>query len=251
MDFSNNHLSGPIPLPLLRDGLRESFTGNPDLCVAGGNNNDDDNKSTYYIFPQCEHPSRVYHNKVWVVLSIMSALTLALIIFIVLVTKGRQCCWYGTRSGPKASHKSMSNSYNITSFHRAEFDKNEIVRSLTDRNIIGEGGTGTVYRILLSNGYLVAVKKLTSTKKLWYWERVLKSEVETLGNIRHKNIVKLYCFCSCSNSDSNFLVYEYVPNGNLWDALHSDAQGFLDWPTRFKIALGLPPPPSPAPYRSS
>ena len=67
-------------------------------------------------------------------------------------------------------------------------------------------------------------------------DKALKSEVETLGSIRHKNIVKLYCYFS--SLDCSLLVYEYMPNGNLWDALH---KGWihLDWPTRRQIAVGI------------
>lgn len=61
-------------------------------------------------------------------------------------------------------------------------------------------------------------------------------KVETLGNIRHRNIVKL--FCCCSKGYSNLLVYEYMANGSLGDILHSTKGGTLDWSMRLKIALG-------------
>jgi serine/threonine protein kinase len=61
-------------------------------------------------------------------------------------------------------------------------------------------------------------------------------QVETLGKIRHRNIVKL--LCCCSNEESNLLVYEYMPNGSLGDILHSTKGGTLDWAMRYKIALG-------------
>nr|KYP53351.1 Receptor-like protein kinase HSL1 [Cajanus cajan] len=60
-------------------------------------------------------------------------------------------------------------------------------------------------------------------------------EVETLGKIRHKNIVRLWC--CCNNRDSKLLVYEYMPNGSLADLLHSSKKGLLDWATRYKIAI--------------
>ncbi|KAK1270823.1 Receptor-like protein kinase 5 [Acorus gramineus] len=129
----------------------------------------------------------------------------------------------------------------FTSFHKLSFKKHEIVQALIEKNIVGHGGSGTVYKIELSDRKSVAVKKLWTRKtkdptldKLL--DRQLKSEVETLGSIRHKNIVKLYC--CFSSLDTNLLVYEYMPNGNLWDALHGE-QCFLDWPTRHQIALGV------------
>jgi serine/threonine protein kinase len=142
-----------------------------------------------------------------------------------------------------------SSSYDVTSFHKLSFDQHEIVEALIDKNIVGHGGSGTVYKIELSNGELVAVKKLWVSRRskqehghggAGCLDRELRTEVETLGSIRHKNIVKLYC--CYSGADSNLLVYEYMPNGNLWDALHGSGGwgfGFLDWPTRHRVALGV------------
>ncbi|KAE8769369.1 Leucine Rich Repeat family protein [Hordeum vulgare] len=53
--------------------------------------------------------------------------------------------------------------------------------------------------------------------------RELRTKVETLATMRHKNIVKLYS--SYSGTDSNLLVYEYMPNNNLWNALHGGSDG--------------------------
>ncbi|XP_042033151.1 receptor protein-tyrosine kinase CEPR1-like [Salvia splendens] len=133
-------------------------------------------------------------------------------------------------------------SYEIKSFHRITFDQREIVEAMVDKNIVGYGGSGTVYRIELNNGEEVAVKKLWSRKnKHWdddgvVLDKELKTEVETLGSIRHKNIVKLYCYFS--SADCSLLVYEYMPNGNLWDALHKE-KVVLDWPIRHQVALGV------------
>jgi len=62
------------------------------------------------------------------------------------------------------------------------------------------------------------------------------SEVQTLSSIRHVNVVKLYC--SITSEDSSLLVYEFLPNGSLWDQLHSCRKTELDWETRHEIAVG-------------
>jgi serine/threonine protein kinase len=62
------------------------------------------------------------------------------------------------------------------------------------------------------------------------------AEVETLSSIRHVNVVKLYC--SITSEDSSLLVYEYMPNGSLWDRLHASRKMELDWQTRYEIAVG-------------
>ncbi|KAJ4965904.1 hypothetical protein NE237_017753 [Protea cynaroides] len=63
--------------------------------------------------------------------------------------------------------------------------------------------------------------------------------MEILGKIRQKNILKLYA--CLMRGGSSFLVYEYMENGNLFQALHrqiKDAKPELDWDRRYKIALG-------------
>ncbi|KAJ0025630.1 hypothetical protein Pint_08568 [Pistacia integerrima] len=74
---------------------------------------------------------------------------------------------------------------------------------MTEKNKVGQGGYGTVYKIELKSGETIAVKKLWSQRTKdsvpqdqLLVDKVMKTEVDTLGNIRHKNIVKLYCYFS-------------------------------------------------------
>ncbi|CAA2996309.1 receptor kinase HAIKU2 [Olea europaea subsp. europaea] len=63
--------------------------------------------------------------------------------------------------------------------------------------------------------------------------------MEILGKIRHRNILKLYA--CLMKGGSNFLVLEYMENGNLFQALHREikmGRPELDWSQRYKIALG-------------
>ncbi|CAK9173903.1 unnamed protein product [Ilex paraguariensis] len=132
--------------------------------------------------------------------------------------------------------------YDVKIYHRLSFDQHEIIEAMVDKNTVGYGGSGTLYKIKLRNREVVAVKKLRSGKAKdsvsddeLFLDKGLKTEVETLGSIRHKNIVKLYCYFSSLDCS---LLYEYMPNGNLWDALHR-RKILLDWPTRHQIALGI------------
>lgn len=133
--------------------------------------------------------------------------------------------------------------YDVKSFHRVNYDLREIFEAMIDKNIVGYGGSGTVYKTELSNGETIAVKRLWSGKAKYsasenrgVINKELKTEVETLGSIKHKNIVKLYSYFS--SLDFSLLVYEYMPNGNLWDAIHN-GKVHLNWPTRHHIALGV------------
>jgi serine/threonine protein kinase len=133
-------------------------------------------------------------------------------------------------------HHGSSDSWHITSFHRMLIQEDEF-SDLNEDDVIGMGASGKVYKIILGNGQAVAVKKLINlSKDESPFDSGFKAEVETLGNIRHRNIVKL--LCCCSKGYSNLLVYEFMPNGSLGDILHSTKGGTLDWGMRLRIALG-------------
>ncbi|KAL6864891.1 hypothetical protein ACP4OV_016042 [Aristida adscensionis] len=110
----------------------------------------------------------------------------------------------------------------------------------TDRfskdNVIGEGGYGVVYRGRLSNGTPVAVKKILNN--LGQAEREFRVEVEAIGHVRHKNLVRLLGYCV--EGTQRMLVYEYVNNGNLESWLHGELSQYssLTWLARMKILLG-------------
>nr|AMM42884.1 LRR-RLK [Vernicia fordii]AMM43048.1 LRR-RLK [Vernicia montana] len=231
INFSNNRLSGPIPLSLIKGGLLESFSGNPGLCVPVYVSSDQN-------FPICTKTyNRKRLNSIWVIgISVVIIIVGALLFLKRKLSNERLMEHDQTMS-------SSSFSYDVKSYHRFSFDQQEILEGMVDKNIVGHGGSGTVYKIELSNGEVVAVKRLwskrtkdSSSEDQLLLDKNLKAEVGTLGSIRHKNIVKLYCYFSSLNC--SLLVYEYMSNGNLWDALHKN-KIYLDWPTRHQIALGV------------
>ena len=103
-------------------------------------------------------------------------------------------------------------------------------------NIIGDGGFGTVYKAMLPNGKMVAIKKLSQTKTQGHTEFL--AEMETLGKVKHKNLVPLLGYCSFV--EEKLLVYEYVVNGSLdlWLRNREDALEVLYWSECLKIAMG-------------
>ncbi|GAA0156764.1 hypothetical protein LIER_14176 [Lithospermum erythrorhizon] len=103
-------------------------------------------------------------------------------------------------------------------------------------NVIGEGGYGIVYRGKLVNGSPVAVKRLLNN--LGQAEKEFRVEVEAIGHVRHKNLVRLLGYCI--EGTQRLLVYEYVNNGNLDQWLHGDMRhhGYLTWEARIKILIG-------------
>ncbi|KAL9141570.1 hypothetical protein ABFS82_14G113800 [Erythranthe guttata] len=103
-------------------------------------------------------------------------------------------------------------------------------------NVVGEGGYGIVYRGVLHDGSVVAVKHLLNNKG--QAEKEFKVEVEAIGKVKHKNLVGLLGYCA--EGAQRFLVYEYIDNGNLEQWLHGDVGPVspLTWDIRMKIAIG-------------
>ncbi|XAR66121.1 Non-specific serine/threonine protein kinase [Bertholletia excelsa] len=132
--------------------------------------------------------------------------------------------------------------WKLTAFQRLNFTADDVLEclSMTDK-IVGMGSTGTVYKAEMPGGEIIAVKKLWGKQKETVRRRRgVLAEVEVLGNVRHRNIVRL--LGCCSNGECTMLLYEYMPNGSLDDLLHGKNKGenlVADWLTRYKIALGV------------
>ncbi|GLJ48958.1 hypothetical protein SUGI_1032970 [Cryptomeria japonica] len=127
-------------------------------------------------------------------------------------------------------------------------DELYILHNLREANVIGYGVAGKVYKVILHNGQAVAVKKIGKTSRsMGSFKRkgeqeenkIGEVEVHTLGLIRHNNILKLLCCISSEESEFKLSVYEFMPNGSLFDCLHGGPERGkpLQWPIRYQIAL--------------
>ncbi|WRX26042.1 Protein kinase domain - like 10 [Theobroma cacao] len=100
-------------------------------------------------------------------------------------------------------------------------------------NKLGEGGFGAVYKDTLSDGRVVAVKQLSVASHQGKGQFI--AEVATISAVQHRNLVKLYgC---CIEGKRHLLVYEYLENKSLDQALFGRSDLHLDWATRFNICL--------------
>ncbi|KAL3509298.1 hypothetical protein ACH5RR_028699 [Cinchona calisaya] len=221
LNLSCNQFSGPIPPLFAREVYRDSFLENSGLCggFAGLCSRESKGRNQVYLW--------------------LLRLSFAIAAFILLV--GLVVLMWKYKNIEKINHGVIMTKW--TSFHKLGFSVSEISDCIDEENVIGSGASGKVYKVVLSNGEAVAVKKLLerSAKDDTSFSSVdseideFEVEVQTLGKIRHKNIVRL--FCCCDTQTCKLLVYEYMPNGSLGDLLHGSRGGSLDWRTRFKIAL--------------
>ncbi|KAF9618123.1 hypothetical protein IFM89_000239 [Coptis chinensis] len=104
-------------------------------------------------------------------------------------------------------------------------------------NKIGEGGFGPVYKGVLSDGSVIAVKQLSSKSK--QGNREFVNEIGMLSALQHPHLVRL--FGCCIEGNQLLLIYEYMENNSLARALFGPEDGRLkiDWPTRLKVCLGI------------
>ncbi|XP_040933506.1 probable LRR receptor-like serine/threonine-protein kinase At1g07650 isoform X2 [Gossypium hirsutum] len=111
-------------------------------------------------------------------------------------------------------------------------------KNFDTENKIGEGGFGCVYKGLLSDGTVIAVKQLSSKSR--QGNREFVNEIGMISALQHPNLVKLYGCCVEGNQ--LLLVYEYMENNCLSRALfgkNATCKLKLNWPTRQKICLGI------------
>lgn len=251
LNLSDNGLEGPVP----RNGICQNYSkialdGNKDLC--GG------------ILGLASCPIKRFDRRrrffnFWGVASILLGTALITLSIAIVIR-----IWVSTRRsrgiGPQDTDESKVNSstdqnlyflsssrskeplsINIAMFERPLLkltlaDILEATNNFCKTNIIGDGGFGTVYKAQLPGGKTVAVKKLNQAKTQGH--REFLAEMETLGKVKHPNLVPLLGYCSFG--DEKVLVYEYMVNGSLdlWLRNRTGALEVLDWIKRLKIATG-------------
>ncbi|KAL5195124.1 LRR receptor-like serine/threonine-protein kinase ERL1 [Glycine soja] len=106
--------------------------------------------------------------------------------------------------------------------------------NLNEKYIIGYGASSTVYKCVLKNSRPIAIKRLYNQQA--HNLREFETELETVGSIRHRNLVTLHGYALTPYG--NLLFYDYMANGSLWDLLHGPLKVKLDWETRLRIAVG-------------
>ncbi|KAL8159961.1 hypothetical protein V2J09_001498 [Rumex salicifolius] len=109
--------------------------------------------------------------------------------------------------------------------------------AFSNKNILGRGGFGKVYKGRLADGTLVAVKRLKEERTPG-GELQFQTEVEMISMAVHRNLLRLRGFCMTPTE--RLLVYPYMANGSVASCLRERPPNEppLDWPTRKQIALG-------------
>ncbi|KAJ9683605.1 hypothetical protein PVL29_019251 [Vitis rotundifolia] len=233
LDLSCNRPSGNVP-PFLTNIC--NWTTSDLSC------NDDLERNTPSFCNGRENPgARVPTRDTTSQLTIITSLLLTL--FFVTLILGLAFLWWKKR---KVQPESMATKKNGDLFSIWDYDGGiaieDIISATEDFDIkycIGVEGYGNVYRAQLPSGKVVVVKKLhRSVIDEPTYLRSFKNEIQMLGQIRHRNIVKLHGYCL--HNRCMFLIYMYMERGSLFCMLSDEAEAVeLDWVKRVNIIKNM------------
>ncbi|KAF8016903.1 hypothetical protein BT93_H2186 [Corymbia citriodora subsp. variegata] len=186
--------------------------------------------SAISVYPDFEIPQESAIISTGTVVGIVAAIIF--VVFLILVI-----LWW---RGCLGRQDAMAQDLKVLALQIGSFTLRQI-KAATDNfdsaNKIGEGGFGSVYKGLLSDGTTIAVKQLSSKSK--QGNREFVTEIGMISALQHPHLVKLYGCCIEGNQ--LLLVYEYMENNSLARALFGpeEFQLKLDWGTRHKICVGI------------
>ncbi|CAA0841161.1 Receptor protein kinase CLAVATA1 [Striga hermonthica] len=217
LDLSYNDFSGRVPATGLLGALDDRFfAGNTNLCL----------RHSSFCRSNTRNSRRASSPAVIV--------TVSVIVLLVIL-----CGWTFFRRW----HFEKSRKWKLTAFQKVDFTAVDVIGCLKEENIIGKGGAGIVYMGSMPNGAdNIAIKRLArranscnNNNSNSNNDRGFMAEIQTLGSIRHRNIVRLLGYLC--NNETNLLLYEYMPNGSLGEVLHGPKGAHLIWESRFKVAV--------------
>ncbi|MFS7971966.1 putative protein kinase RLK-Pelle-LRR-XIIIa family [Helianthus anomalus] len=242
LNLSANYFSGEIPnFGALTKFGNNSFIGNLDLCGQQIHKPCKTSLGFPAVLPHAEMPKRSSRSLKGALIGVVTALALAVVFFVFLLV------WMLTKK-ERAAKKYVvvkkqvhqETSTQLITFHGdLPYPSCEIIEkleSLDDEHVVGSGGFGIVYRMVMNDCGTFAVKRIDQTQK--GQDQAFERELEVLGSVKHMNLVNLRGYCRFS--DSKLLIYDYVANGSLESFLHErrDGDQTLSWNARLKVAYG-------------
>ncbi|KAL3501774.1 hypothetical protein ACH5RR_036223 [Cinchona calisaya] len=274
IDLTYNNLSGPIPQngTLINRGPT-AFIGNPGLCGPPLKDPCSDSKASSpssYPFLPSNYPPQGTDEKggggrgsglsksAVIAIIVCDVIGICIVGLLFSYCYSRMCpCGkkkidgYGFGKGGKRGKEclcfrkdeSETLSENVEQYDlvpldsQVAFDLDELLKA--SAFVLGKSGIGIVYKVVLEDGLVLAVRRLGEGGSQRFKE--FQTEVEAIGKLKHPNIVSLRAYYW--SVDEKLLIYDYVPNGNLTSAIHGKPGMVtftpLSWSMRLKIMKGV------------
>ncbi|XP_047307597.1 serine/threonine-protein kinase BRI1-like 2 [Impatiens glandulifera] len=255
IDLSNNELTGQIPsrgqlstLPATQYANNPGLCGvplqecetNPTTIQSSGSDNRKSNRRS--------QSSSWTNSVVLGVLISVASISILIVWAIAMRARKREAEEVKILNSLQASHAATTwkidkerepLSINVATFQRQlrklKFSQLiEATNGFSAASLIGSGGFGEVFKATLKDGSSVAIKKLIRLS--CQGDREFMAEMETLGKIKHRNLVPLLGYCKIG--EERLLVYEYMEYGSLEEMLHGKGKRILTWEERKKIGRG-------------
>ncbi|XP_060171488.1 receptor kinase-like protein Xa21 [Lycium barbarum] len=222
INLSYNHLEGEIPTSgVFSKSSPQSFVGNRGLC-----------EKPISEVSQCAtnnapKPSKSRKHVLVVVIPIIASFFLILVVLFVWIKRRTR------RMMKLQDHEELTEitTHPLISYRELQ----QATNSFSSSNMIGLGGSGSVYKGILANGTMVAIKVLNLQNEEGC--KRFDAECEVLRSIKHRNLVKV--ITTCSNQYVRAIVLEYMPNGSLENLLYGKEHQVLDMFQRVSIMLDV------------
>ncbi|KAG2713678.1 hypothetical protein I3760_04G187600 [Carya illinoinensis] len=236
VDVSYNNLEGPLPdNRAFQQAPAEALAGNPNLCGEKAR------RLSPCIGDTSSEKSKSNRWKLVIAIAIPTVASTVLLALIVIFIVQR--C-YRSKQKEKKKYLKGKGLFSVWNY-KEEIDFNDIVdvtKNFDEDYCIGRGGQGSVYKAVVPEAEIFAVKRLHPSEKNDLLEETqtknFKAEMYALTEIRHRNIVKLYGFNAFNGS--MFFVYEYVERGSLRSLLQGKkGANILNWDMRLNIIRGV------------
>jgi hypothetical protein len=235
-NISNNDLEGPIPSGGQFDTFStSSFHGNTKLCGHNLSRCCDSEEGV----PPCSSATqgRGKKNGYKTLLATVAALIFLVLVALILMFRHKR----KKSKSIDTERVTQANVFSVWSFDGANVFKQivEATNDFSEIHCIGTGGYGSVYKATLATCEIFAVKKIHMIEdEGCINESVFNREIDALVQIRHRNIVKLFGYCS--SRKGRFLIYEYMERGNLAEILRDSERAIqLNWKRRINIVLDV------------
>ncbi|XP_047330746.1 receptor protein kinase-like protein ZAR1 [Impatiens glandulifera] len=151
-------------------------------------------------------------------------------------SKNSGCVCFGNEESESLSENLEQHELVSLDQHDLPFNLDELLKA--SAFVLGKSGVGIVYRVVLENGIELTVRRLGEGGSQRFKE--FQTEVEAIGKLKHPNVLSLRAYYW--SVDEKLLIYDFVSNGNLVNAIHGKAgiESFnpLPWSIRMKIMKG-------------